>query len=143
MSEKIFGSELLFLGVGVGLVFFDGFCQWFCFMFWRVAPESVWQNSLDVRSVFFWLCSLFFWFFRRRRVCFSRFRFCFSGFSFKRDQVITGHPHTHLCLLFLFFLSRRIWCFARFGRASCFLAFFRGAILGPACFWDSPGTHGA
>ena len=29
MSEKFFGSELLFLGVGVGLVFFDGFLPMF------------------------------------------------------------------------------------------------------------------
>ena len=38
------------------------------------------------------------------------------------------------------FLSRRACLFALFGRASRFLAFFRGASLGPARFWDSPGT---
>ena len=92
-------------------VFLMGFCLCFCFMFWRVAPESVWKNSLDVRSVFFWVRSLFLWFFRRRRFCFSRFRFRFSCFflSREKDQVVTGHPHTHLCLLFLFF------CPAAFG----------------------------
>ena len=67
LFEKFFGSELLFLGVGVGLVFFGGFCLCFCFMFWRVAPESVWKNSLDVRSAVFWVRSLFLRFFRRRR----------------------------------------------------------------------------
>ena len=33
LFETFFGSELLFWGVGVGLVFFGGFCQCFCFMF--------------------------------------------------------------------------------------------------------------
>ena len=53
LFEKIFGSELLFLGVGVGLVFFGGFLPMFLLYFWRFAPESVWKNSLDVRSVCF------------------------------------------------------------------------------------------
>ena len=78
-----------------------------------------------------------FGFFRRR--LFRLFLFCF----FSRDiaQVVTGHPHTHLfaCSFFLF-VPRRACCFARFGRASCFSAFSRGAILGPARFWDSPCT---
>ena len=39
--EKIFGSELLFLGVVVGLVFFGGFLPMFLLYFWRFAPESV------------------------------------------------------------------------------------------------------
>ena len=41
LFEKIFGSELLFWDVGVGLVFFGGFCLCFCCMFWRFAPETV------------------------------------------------------------------------------------------------------
>ena len=50
-------------------------------------------------------------------------------------------PHTHLFCLFLFsFCVPPRLFFARFGRASCFLAVFRGAILGPVRFWDSPGT---
>ena len=48
LFEKLIGSELLFLGVGVGLGFFCGFFLGFCFTYWRV-----WKNSLDVRSVLF------------------------------------------------------------------------------------------
>ena len=39
--KKFSGANFCFLGVVVGLVFFGGFCLCFCFMFWRVAPESV------------------------------------------------------------------------------------------------------
>ena len=39
--EKNFGSELLFSGLGVGLVFFGGFLPMFLLHFWRFAPESV------------------------------------------------------------------------------------------------------
>ena len=46
-------------------------------------------------------------------------------------------PHAPVFVV-LFLLFCRACCFARFGRASRFLAFFRGAILGPARFWDSP-----
>ena len=102
-------------------------------MFWRVAPESVWKNSLDVRSGVFWARSLFLWFFRGRR---------FSPFFLRdTDQAVTGHPRTRLFgFSFSLFVSRRTFCFALFGRASCFLAFFSGchSESGPARFWDSP-----
>ena len=58
-----------------------------------------------------------------------------------KDQVVTGRPRTRTCFSGLFFLCPAAFaCFARFGHASRFLAFFRGAILGPGRFWDSPGT---
>ena len=41
LFEKIFGSELLFLGVGVGPVFFVLFCLCFCSIIWSFAPENV------------------------------------------------------------------------------------------------------
>ena len=41
LFEKIFGSELLFLGVGVGRVFFVLFCLFFCSTIWFFAPENV------------------------------------------------------------------------------------------------------
>ena len=121
---------------------------WSCVVWWVFAyvfalcfggslPKLFGKNSLDVRfAVSGFVLSSFG--FRRRR-------FVFVCFSFSRDnaQVVTGHPHTHLCLLFRFF------CPAAFV-VSPFLAvrpaswrFLRGAILGPARFWDSPGTHGA
>ena len=69
LFEKFFGSELLFLGVVVGLVFFGAVLLRFLLYFWRFAPESVWKNSLDVRSAVFCVRSLLLWFFRRRRFC--------------------------------------------------------------------------
>ena len=41
LSEKIFGSELLFVVVLLVLCFFDGFLPMFLLYFWRLAPESV------------------------------------------------------------------------------------------------------
>ena len=94
---KIFGSELLFLGGCVGLVFFGGFLLLFLLHFWRFAPEAVRKNSLVVRSgVSSGLFSFPLVFFRRRR---------FSPF-FKRQRSGSHRTplHTHLfcCSLFLF-----------------------------------------
>ena len=72
LFEKFFGSELLFLGVGVGLAFFGVFLPMFLLYFWRFAPESVWKNSFDVRSVVFWVRSLLL--FVRHRLFFKRQR---------------------------------------------------------------------
>ena len=47
---KNFRSELLFLGVSLGLGFSVVLCLGFCFMCGRFATETVWKNSLNVRS---------------------------------------------------------------------------------------------
>ena len=139
LSEKIFGSELLFLGGLVGLVFFGGVLPMFLLHFLAVRFRKCLKNSLDVRSGVF-LGSFFLPFVFPST---SFFVFVFSFFV-SRDiaQVVTGHPHTHLFSFVLFFLCcpAAFVCSALFGRASRFLAFLRGAILGPARFWDSPGT---
>ena len=68
LSEKIFGSELLFLGGLVGLVFFGGVLPMFLLHFLAVRFRKCLKNSLDVRSGVFWgSFSLPFVFFRRRR----------------------------------------------------------------------------
>ena len=134
---KIFGSELLFLGGCVGLVFFlVGFCYCLGFIFWRFAPETVWKNSIDVRSGSFWGRSLFLRFFA------DVVLFLFVFLLRDKIQVVTGHPRTRTCFSgsFSFLCPAAFVCSARFGRASRFLAFFRGAILGPGRFWDSPWT---
>ena len=104
----------------------------FLLLFWRFAPESVWKNSHDVRSGVFWGFVL------------SSLVFSSTSFFFlKRYRSGSNRtpPRTHLfCLFFFSFCVPPRLFFARFGRASCFLAVFRGAILGPVRFWDSPGT---
>ena len=119
----------MFLGVGVGFVFLGGFLPMFLLHFWRFAPESVWKNSLDVRSAVFWVRSLFLWYFCRRR--FSRFFFLRD-----KDQVVTGHPFTRTCFAgsFSFLRPAAFVCFARFGRASRFLVVFSGCHSGPRAF---------
>ena len=47
---KIFGRELLFYGVGVGLVCFGAVLPMFCFIFVFSLPKLSQKNSLDVRS---------------------------------------------------------------------------------------------
>ena len=118
----------MFLGVGVGFVFFGGFLPMFLLHFWRFAPESVWKNSLDVRSAVFWVLSLRLWFFRRRR--FSRFFFLRD-----RDQVVTGHPLTRTgfagsfsCLCPAAVLFRPFWL------CVLLLGGFSGCHSGPRAF---------
>ena len=125
----------MFLGGCVGLVFFGGFLLMFLLYFLAFRSRNCWKNSIDVRSGFFWGRSLFLRFFRRRR-----FSFCLFFFLRDKVQVVTGHPRTRTCFSgsFSFLCPAAFVCSARFGRASRFLAFFRGAILGPGRFWDSP-----
>ena len=122
----------MFLGGCVGLVFFGGFFAYVFASFLagrsRNCPEKF---SCCQVWCFFRGRSLFLWFFFRRRR-FSRF------FFFKRQRSSSHrtplHAHLFCCSLFLFLCPAAFVCFARFGRASRFLAFFRGAILGPGRF---------
>ena len=50
LFEKIFGSELLFFGVGVGCVFLRCFAYVFALLFGFSLPKMSRKNSLDVRS---------------------------------------------------------------------------------------------
>ena len=137
LFEKIFGSELLFLGVGVGRVFFGAVLPMFflyCLVF---------RSRKCLENIFLMSGLLFLVFFSLPLVFSSTSRF-FVFFKRESSGSNRAHPHTHLGCFFLFlFLSRRTCLFALFGRASRFLRFCRGAILGPARFWDSPGTYGA
>ena len=64
----------MFFGVGVGHVFWCYFV-FFCFLFWRFVPETVWKIFLDVRSYVFGFVLSSLGFFRRRRFCFFVFLF--------------------------------------------------------------------
>ena len=81
------------------------FCLGFCFMFWRFAPETVWKNSLDVRS------------------CVFGFVLSSLGFSstlffsvFKRDRSGSNRtpPHALVWSFSLFVLPRLVFCRAPF-----------------------------
>ena len=114
LFEEFFGSELLFLGVGVGLVFFGGLLPMFLlYYFWRFAPEIVWKNSLDVR------CSLFLCCFRRRHF-------------FKRHRSGSNRtPHARTCFVcFFLFLCPAAPLFRLFWPCVLLLGVFLGAFLG-------------
>ena len=123
--EKIFGSELLLLGVG--FVFWWVFAYGFAFFFWRFAPKGVWKNSLDVRAGVFGVVLLSFGFFRRSR---------FSGvFFFKRHRSGSNRtpPHAPFCLfLFSFCVPPRLFC--PFWPCVPLLAFSSGCLSGPRAF---------
>ena len=55
LFEKFSGANFCFWVAVWVLCFVVGFCLCFCFSFWLFAPETVWKNSIDVRSVFFWV----------------------------------------------------------------------------------------
>ena len=131
LFEKIFGSELLFLGVGVGLVFFGGFLLMNVALFFGGSLPEVFGKILLMSGLLFFGFVL------------SSFVFSSSSFFlFKRQRSGSNRtpPHAPFCFFLFLFVSRRACCFALFGRASFFLAFSRGAILGPARFSDSLGT---
>ena len=117
--EKFSGANFCFWMVVLVLCFLVGFCLCFCVHLWRFAPETVWKNSLVVRSgVFLGWFSLPLVFFAD---VVSR---VFFVFSFKRQRSGSHRTplHTHLfcCSLCLFLCPAAFVCFARFGRASRF-----------------------
>ena len=71
------------------------FCLGFCFMIWRLAPETVWKNSLDVRFCFwgFVLSSLGFF-----------VEVVFVCFLFKRQRSGSNRTPQH-ALVWSFFFS--------------------------------------
>ena len=140
---KIFGSELLFYGVGVCLVFFRCcFAYVFALVFVLSLPKLSWKNSLDVRYGVFW-------FFPSPPLVFLADVVVLSVFFFQRDSSGSNraHPHTHFVFLFLFLSvfppqpgSSPVLAVRLF-----FLAFCQGCHSGPRAIWrflDSLGTWG-
>ena len=97
--KKISGANFCFWVVVLVLCFLMGFCLCFGFIFWRLAPESVWKNSLDVRSGFFWVRSLFLWFFSSTPFSPFPFLFLFKRYSSGSNRT----PPTRTFLLVPFF----------------------------------------
>ena len=140
LFEKIFGSELLFLSVVVGLVFFDSVLPMFLLYILVFRSRKCLEKILFMSGLVFWVRSLFFWFFRRRRL--------FSPFL-ERESLGSNraHPHTHLVFLFVFlvFVPAAPGLSPAFGRASFLSRVLSGCHSGPRAFWrllDSLGTWG-
>ena len=124
--RKIFGSELLFLGVGVGLVCFGVVLPMFllyCLLF----RSRNCLNAIDVRSGVFRLSSFFLW--------------CFADvvvFFFQRDSSGSNraHPHTHLfcCFLFCFCVPPRLFLPVLAVRPASW-RFFGVPFWTPRVFW--------
>ena len=135
LFEKIFGSELLFYVVGVGLVFFGLFCLCFCFIICFFRSRNCLEKILLMSGPVFWV------FFSLPLVfspTSSSFLFLFL-FSFKRDSSGShrAHPHTHLLFLFLFlvFVPAATGLISRLGRASFLSRVLSGCHSGPRAVW--------
>ena len=105
---------------------FDSACLRFCFIFWRFAPKTIRKNSLNIRFSVLGSFSL-------SLVVFASTSFlCFCVFFKRHSSGLTGHTSHCVRWSCSFFplCPSRAWFIARFGCAS-FLAFCRGAIVGP------------
>ena len=144
LFEQFFGSELLFLGVGAGSVFFGAVLPMFLLYYSVFRSRKCLKKILLMSGlVFLGFFSPPFGFSRRRRRL-----FCFFSF-FKRESSGSrrAHPHTHLVFFFLFlvFVPRRNRVYLPFW--PCILSFSRFVRVP---FWapcvlailDSLGTWG-
>ena len=130
LFEKFSGANFCFWVSLLVLCFLVGFCLCFCFMFWRIAPESVWKNSLDVRSCFLGFVLSYFGFFVDTVFCL--FLFLFKRYSSGSNRT---PPHALVFLVLVLFLRPAAPVVSPlFGRASCFLAFSSGCHSGPRAF---------
>ena len=123
--EKNFGSELLFLGVEVGLAFFDGVLPRFLFQVLAIRSRNCSKKILLMSGLPF-LGS-----------------FSLSWFSvvvvsvFLRDtaQVVTGHtPHAPFWSVSFVFVPAALVT-TRSGRASFLSGVLSGCLSGPRAFW--------
>ena len=90
---KIFGSELLFLGVGLGLGFFGGVLLRFFLYVWAVCSRNCLDQIFLMRSCVSGLVLSLSLVFRRRRFCFS--------FVFKRERSGSHRTPPHALVLFV------------------------------------------
>ena len=141
LFEKFFGSEVLFLGVVVGLVFFDSVLPRLLFYYLVFRSRKCLGKILFMSGLLFWGFVLFLLVSRRRRL----FVFVFCCFFKRESSGLTGHtPHRTLCSCSFFFPAAPGLSPVLAVRPF-FLAFCRGAILGPGrfgVFLDFFGTVG-
>ena len=132
--KNIFGSELLFWVSWLVLCFFFSiaFCLGFCSIVWFFAPENGPEKFFFMSGLlFFGVCSLslsFSLLFRRRRL--------FVFVVFKRESSgLTGHTPHRTVLFFFLFVPAALGFSTVLAVRPFFLAFCRGAILGPGFFF--------
>ena len=125
--EKFSGATFCFWVSMLVMCFSMVFCLGSSSMTWRFAPESVWKNSLDVRSCVFGFVLSFF----------VSPPSSFFGCFFRETQ-IRSNRHTPHCvrwsLPFSFFCPRCAWFIARFGRASFLSRVLSGCHSGPRAY---------
>ena len=116
----------MFLGVDVGLVFFDGVLPRLLLYTLALHSRNVRKNSFHVRSSVFWASFSLSSFFRRCRFLF------FQEIKLRANRT---RPTLHFLVLSLFFFCpRRTGFISRFGRASFLSRVFFGVP-----FW-APGV---
>ena len=128
LFEKIFGSELLFLGAGVGLACFGAVLPMFLLYYLLFRSRNCLEKILLMSGLVFlgFLLSSF--------GCLAD---VVVSFFFKRDSSGShrAHPHTHLFCFFLFCfcVPPRLFLPVLAVRPASW-RFFRGAILDPRVF---------
>ena len=132
--KKIFGSELLFLGGLVGLVFFGGVLPMFLLHFLAVRFRKCLKKILLMSGLVFFLGSFSLPFVFSVDVV---FRVCLFFFCFKRHSSGSNRTPPHalafLCLV-LFVLSRRVCLFRPFWPCVPLLGVSSGCHSGPRAF---------
>ena len=136
------GANFCFGCRGWSCVFFDSVLLRFLF-YSLVVRSRKWPDKILFMSglLFLGVCSL--------SLSFSLFSvvvvFLFFVVFKRESSGLTGHtPHrTVLVLFFFLFVPAALGFSPVLAVRPLFLAFCRGAILGPGRFLDSPGTYGA
>ena len=127
----------------IGLVFFFSilFCLGFCSIVWFFAPENGPKKFSSCQVCCVWgFCSLSL----SLVLCFSAVVVFLFFVVFKRESSgLTGHTPPRTVLVLFFFVPAALGFSPVLAVRPFFLAFCRGAILGPGRFLDSPGTYGA
>ena len=134
--RKIFGSELLFLGVGVCCVCFGAVLPMFLLLFWFFSSRNCLKKILLLSGLVFLGCRL------SSFGCFAYVVVLVSFFLRETAQVVTGHTPTRTLCSFSFFLSlspAAFVCSPVLAVRPFLLVFCRSAILGPGRFWILSG----
>ena len=136
LFEEIFGSELLFLSVGVGRVFFGAVLPMLLLYY------SFFRSRKCVRKILSMSGLVFLGFFSPLLVFLSTSSFFLCFFFRETDQVVTGHTPTRTLCFFSFscLCPRRFLLFSPFWPCVLsFLLFVGVPFWAPGVFWILSG----